>query len=125
MILIIYLLWSYNYYKPGENDSFNLKVGEEFSVKLYENPSTGYSNCVLNENSVGCIEKVKQYYEPDWNPFKQDGKGGELILKFKAVKTGIDTIRISKCPTGREHKTCKDYSVNSSQIDNEFYVLVE
>ncbi|SHF73596.1 Chagasin family peptidase inhibitor I42 [Flavobacterium fontis] len=125
VISTIYYFDKHNYYEPGENDSFRLKVGETFSVKLYENPTTGYSNCVLNENAINCIEIVKESYEADWNTNKIDGNGGEFIVKFKAVKKGIDTIKIGSCPTFKEGKTCKDFNTIKNQTDNKFYVTVE
>jgi predicted secreted protein len=125
-ISIIYFSDNYNYYKPGENGAFKLRIGEEFSIKLYENPSTGYSNCWLNENSVTCIEKVDENYKSGLNSkLDYDGAGGDLKVTFKATKKGIDTLKIGSCPLGREGKTCKDYNAKNSQIDNEFYITVE
>ena len=126
IISIIYLSDNYNYYKPGENGSFKLKIGEEFSIKLYENASTGYSNCWLNENSVTCLEKVGENYEAGLNSkLGYIGAGGDLKITFKATKKGIDTLKMGSCPIGREGKTCKDYNAKNSQIDNEFYITVE
>lgn len=126
IIALFYLVDNYNYYLPGENDSFKLKIGEKFTVKLYENASTGYSNCWLNENTVTCIEKVSENYEAGLNSkLGYIGAGGTIAVTFIAVKKGIDTLKIGSCPLGREGKTCKDYTAKNSQIDNVFYVTVE
>lgn len=126
IISVIYIYDNYNYYKPGENSSFKLKIGEKFTVKLHENPSTGYLNCWLNENSVTCLEKVSENYEAGLNSkLGYMGAGGNLKITFKAVKKGIDTLKIGSCPLGREKKTCKDYNTENTQIDNEFYIIVK
>lgn len=126
LIVIFYLRGNNNSYKPGENSSFKLKRGEKFSIKLYENPSTGYSYCWLNENSVACLEKVEENYETGLNSkLGYDGSGGSLEVTFKATKKGIDTVKMGSCPLGREGKTCKDYNTKNSQTHNEFYITVE
>ena len=129
VLLIIFLFYfkaNYNYYKPGENGTYKLKIGQEFYVKLYENPSTGYSNCWLNENSVTCIEKVRENNTTGLNSkLGYIGAGGDLIVTFKAIKKGIDTVKIGSCPLSREGKKCEDYNTKNTQIDNEFYITVE
>jgi predicted secreted protein len=117
---------NYNYYKPGENGGFRLRVGEEFSIKLYENPSTGHSNCWLNENAVSCIKKVGRNYISGLNSkLGYEGAGGDLKITFKATKKGVDTLKIGSCPLGIEGKTSKDYTTANCQTDNEFYIIVE
>ena len=124
-IFIYYNYREYNaYYESGENDTFNVNVGESFKIKLYENGSTGYLQCWLNEN--------KTYFEREKNDHQLRfayqkgciGCGGIVIFNFKAMKKGIDTIKIANCPVGIERKKVSDYTDKNSKSENEFIVKI-
>lgn len=131
LITIIILISTYyyrrfcNYYKSGENKNFELKVGENLEIRLYENGSTGYSNCWLNENKSKKLKLVNQEYENSLNAkLGYEGAGGIITLIFKAQEKGIDTIKIANCPIGRESKNCNDYTEKNTEVDNEFIVKI-
>ena len=131
LITIIILIGTFyyrifcNYYKSGENKNFELKVGETLEIRLYENGSTGYSNCWLNENKSKKLKLVNRKYENSLNAkLGYDGAGGIITLIFKAQEKGIDTIKIANCPLGRENKNCSDYSEKNIETDNEFRIEI-
>lgn len=55
--------------------------------------------------------------------FGMIGSGGTEILTFRAIKNGKDTIKISNCPTGPEHKDCNQFSEDSTEIN--YYIPLE
>ena len=86
-----------NYYKSGENNNFELKVGETLEIRLYENGSTGFSNCWLNENRSKKLKLVNRKYENSlYAKLGSEGAGGIITLIFKAYEKGIDTIKIGE-----------------------------
>ncbi|NHM03674.1 protease inhibitor I42 family protein [Flavobacterium celericrescens] len=114
-----------NYYKSGENNNFELKVGETLEIRLYENGSTGFSNCWLNENRSKKLKLVNRKYENSlYAKLGSEGAGGIITLIFKAYEKGIDTIKIANCPLGQESKNCSDYNEKNTAADNEFIVKI-
>ena len=125
LIGIFYYKKFYNYHKSGENNNFELKVGETLKIRLYENGSSGFSNCWLNENRSKKLKLVNQKYENSLNAkLGSEGAGGIITLIFKAHETGIDTIKIANCPLGPESKNCSDYNEKNTAADNEFIVKI-
>lgn len=131
LIAIIILIGTFyyirfcNYYKSGENKNFELKVGETLEIRLYENGSTGYSNCWLNENKSKKLKLVDRKYEKSlYAKLGYDGAGGITTLFFKAQEKGIDTIKIANCPLGPENKNCSDYSEKNTETENEFIIEI-
>ena len=114
-----------NYYHGGENDKFELEVGETFKIKLFENHSTGYSNFGLNENESQTLKIVNRKYESGLNEMlSYEGAGGIVTLTFKAQEKGIDTIKIANCPLGRDSKKCSDFSEENTKTDNQFIIKI-
>lgn len=92
-----------------------LKKDKTFSIKLGENGSIGFSNCWINQVECQNIEFKSHYYVS--SPEEKEGCigcGGYVFWKFKAVKIGIDTIKITYCPTGIEQKSCSNFQQDSS-----------
>lgn len=130
-IAIIILIYTFyyrrfcNYYENGENKKIELRVGETLEIRLFENGSTGYSNCWLNENKSNKIKLVNRKYENSlYAKLGYEGAGGITTLFFKAQEIGIDTIKIASCPLGLESKNCSDYSEKNTEVDNEFIVKI-
>ncbi len=65
----------------------NVKVGQEFSIVLPTNPSTGYTWNASYNNQY--LELVNQSYQPSY-PI-EEGSGGNETFIFKALKPS-DTI---------------------------------
>jgi hypothetical protein len=121
-----------DHYNTGEKGNYKINVGETIKVNIYVNGSTGYSNCWLNEKKSDCVA----FIENKWWPSLPEmvgliGAGSSETLVFKGIRTGIDTIKIGSCPTGREQRDCSWYTENSVRPENEvslvneFVVVVE
>jgi predicted secreted protein len=122
---VFYFFYPSHKYKASENDKFTIKIGESFDVRLYENGSTGYMNCWLNENKCNSIKLRSRQYENSLNQkLGYIGSDGTIKFTFIGTKVGIDTIKLSNCPTAVEHKSCDDFSENSTKSDNEFIITV-
>ena len=96
-ILIYVYFENKNYYSIGESDIFNINVDETFTIKLYENGSTGFENRWINKNNCSSLILSKEEYEPELFSEKCVGCGGIKTLTFKGVASGLDTILISNC----------------------------
>ncbi len=115
-----------DYYESGETDTFNLNVGETFEIKLYENGSTGYVNCWLNESESRIVKRVNEDYVPGINArLGAIGSGGIVTITFKAISTGRQTIKIANCPVGPEQKKCAEYTDKTTETEYEFMVEVK
>lgn len=76
----------------ADNNKIKAKVGEEFTIELPSNPSTGYNwywqtNETREERTVELVKKefVSENAEADGS---QCGIGGKVALTFKAVRAG-------------------------------------
>jgi len=68
------------------------KVGEEFTITLDSNPTTGYSWKLPEKFSEGIIKLVNHEFQPPETQRK--GAGGKEIWRFKAVTAGKTTITL-------------------------------
>ena len=76
----------------GKDDTdIEAKTGETFTIKLEENPTTGYQwSIAVSDESVVVLDKDD--YEPDDQSGELVGSGGTRVLTFKALKAGTATI---------------------------------
>lgn len=74
-----------------ENTNITVNAGETFTVKLDENPTTGYqwSYAVSDENVVALS---KDEYAADRTAGDIEGAGGQRVLTFKALSKGTAAI---------------------------------
>ncbi len=74
-----------------EDTNISVRVGEEFTLKLDENPTTGYqwSYTVSDENVVVLS---KDEYVPDSTDEDVVGAGGQRVLTFEARSKGSTVI---------------------------------
>ena len=87
----------------------NVKVGQEFSIVLSTNPTTG-SKWVTNYNP-SYLKLVSQRYQPT-QPIR-DGSGGSEIFTYKALKPGETMITFQiKSSSGPEPMFVLGYQVN-------------
>jgi predicted secreted protein len=84
-------------YLPASDtpDRFATTVGEEFSIVVASNPSTGFSWKVV-EPLDARVAFVAQSYEgaPPVGSTPMPGAGGKATLRFKAVSTGEASVTI-------------------------------
>jgi len=114
-----------DYYQAGESDILKVKKGAVFSIRLYENGSTGYVNCVLNENKFKRIRRAHSSYKQSiHSKLGYTGSGGVTTIYFEALETGTDTIRINACPLGPQGKDCSDFTDENTKAGNEFIIII-
>ena len=65
----------------------DLKVGDNFVIRLKSNPTTGYSWSYVDDES-GIVKKVSNEYERDQANGNLVGSGGIEVWTFKAIKKG-------------------------------------
>lgn len=121
--IIIYYV-EFNYYERGENDAFSCRIGETVEIRLRENGSTGCVNCWLNEGECKIVKQANREYVPSINSrLGYDGAGGIIVLTFKAVTPGLDTIKFANCFVGGDDD-CKDFTPENTPLDNMFIIDV-
>jgi inhibitor of cysteine peptidase len=77
------------YTEEDSGRTVNENLGEEFSVRLAENPTTGYQ---WNMTAADGLEPIRDAYIPS-NPSGQiAGSGGIHSFTYKAVATGVHNI---------------------------------
>ena len=71
-----------------------LAVGQVFEIELESNPTTGY-NWVERAAPEQVIERVgKPAFTPDDSPAGAVGVGGKTVFRFRAAKSGWQTLRL-------------------------------
>ncbi len=96
-------------------DKIALKVGGTFTIQLWQNSSIGLSNCWINQTKSTHLKLWKSHYVSSQK--EKDGCigcGGTEYWQFKALRVGEDTIKIKKCPTGIEQKSCDHFQEDSA-----------
>ncbi len=95
-------------------NNIKLQIGDTFTIKLPQNGSIGSSNCWINEEKCKSINEHRKWYLSSLKE-KQgcEGCGGSDYWSFKAIKVGVDTIKIKNCPTGRKQKNCSSFQEDS------------
>lgn len=89
---------------------YNLSAGEEFQVRLWENPTTGYLWTVLDSVSPH-LELVDRKFTPR-NDARRVGSGGERTFVFRAVKPGSAVLHMTlKRPWEKEGTEAGSYFI--------------
>ena len=89
---------------------YNLSVGEEFQVRLWDNPATGYVWTILKSSSPN-IELERKEFLPSKEP-NVVGASGVRVLGLKATKPGEAILHLGlKRPWEKEDKCAGTYSL--------------
>ena len=72
--------------------SIEVVVGEQFTIMLAANPTTGYSWTVSRQADPTVVAPVDSDYQPD--PSSVVGTGGHQRLTYQAVGRGTTTINL-------------------------------
>lgn len=89
---------------------YNLSVGEEFQVRLWENPTTGYLWTVLD--SVSPYLELVDRKLVRRNDVRREGSGGDRIFVFRAVKPGRALLHMTlKRPWEKEGPEAGSYFI--------------
>ena len=120
---LMWWLFTKDYYEPGRNGSFTVGVGDTFAIELYDNASTGYSNCWLDMPEG--LKLVGEDYRPSFNERRgYTGAGATTVYTFRAVEAGEYSLAVASCPTGVERKSCDDFDQSNTDPSNIFTVIV-
>lgn len=78
----------------NDGETITLKVGQEFTIALKSNPSTGYGwEAIPLPEPV--VEQVGEAtYTPDENSDRRVGVGGTSTFRFKAVAAGKGPLKL-------------------------------
>nr|WP_321452990.1 protease inhibitor I42 family protein [uncultured Carboxylicivirga sp.] len=98
-IYFVFLTLIFSGCKSGSNlaskntpDHYTINVGEEFSINLKSNSTTGYAWQWINSESVEVVDSI------DWRYVTLNtnliGAGGTEKWTFKGMKSGIDSIKM-------------------------------
>lgn len=72
--------------------SYQVAVGDSFSLHLPSNPSTGYAWQWDNKQSVSIVDTLHHHY--DASQSQTVGSGGTETWTFKGVKQGVDSVKL-------------------------------
>ena len=75
--------------KTSNSNEISVRMGEEFAIKFYSNPSTGYSWQFLNKDENNeSIKFIRSKFvdPPSAGPIHIVGRGGYMYYYFKALK---------------------------------------
>ncbi len=92
LTILAILLFSCNTQKAVKAD-YEVNKNEIFDVTLKSNPTTGYSWKWIKNQTSKKADSVSQTYIQDKIEQELTGVGGNEIWKFKAIKSGIDTLK--------------------------------
>ena len=74
-----------------ENTSISVRAGEELTIKLDENPTTGYQwSYTVSDESIVALSSDE--YVTDSTAEDVEGAGGQRVLTFKAKSKGSAVI---------------------------------
>jgi inhibitor of cysteine peptidase len=102
--MFVISLFSCNTQKNIKFD-YSVNKNETFEVSLKANPSTGYSWKWIKDNSSKIVDSVSSLYVQNKAEPSMTGVGGNEIWKFKAKKTGIDTLTFEYCRSWESNST--------------------
>ena len=97
----------------GKDDTdITVNTGRQFTIKLDENPTTGYTwNYHISDESVVIL--IKDEYKPSDTSGKLIGSGGTRLFTFKGLKAGNADILLAYGPSYKANVSTQtiDYHV--------------
>ena len=122
---VIYLLVLLNFYCYGKKvfdlnalntnkNEVDIRVGEEFVVKIPSNPTTGYETRFLNRDEVSdSLELLRNKYISSANLKNLVGVGGHMYYYFKAVKVTNEaqTLKFANIRRWEKQTNTADYTL--------------
>ena len=78
--------------KSEQTTMITARVGEEFTITLDSNPTTGYSWKLSDSFPKGIIKLLGSEYQPPVT--RRKGAGGKEIWRFKTLAVGKTTITL-------------------------------
>ena len=122
---VIYLLVLLNIYCYGKKvfdlnalntnkNEVDIRVGEEFVVKIPSNPTTGYETRFLNRDEVSdSLELLRYEYVSSAKLTNLVGAGGHMYYYFKAVKVTNEaqTLKFANIRRWEKQTNTPDYTL--------------
>lgn len=87
---------------------FNVPVGDNVTIRLDSNPSTGYSWKLATVPPEGVLELVDERFKPDDGG---DGAGGVQIFNFRAIGAGTTVVEVSEVDDAGAVNRSRSHSV--------------
>jgi inhibitor of cysteine peptidase len=103
-------LFSCNTQKNIKAD-YEVNKNETFEVSLKANHTTGFSWKWIKNESSQLVDSVSVNYIPTKVDGEIAGSGGNEIWKFKANKSGLDTLKFEYCQPWDENSTVETKKV--------------
>jgi hypothetical protein len=114
LVLTLLVVWQLNRSRVTEEQTFSVAVGDRMSITYYENGSTGFVNCWINESLWKHVRLVNE--APVTTIFDRTNCGGcgsAVEYTFEATSPGTDTIKMKDCPVYISDKGCDYFSVET------------
>jgi len=123
---VIYLLVLLNFYCYGirvfelnkknlNKNKVDIRLGEQFAVKIPSNPTTGYVTTFINSNEVSnSLELLRDKFVPSANLKNLVGAGGHHYFYFKAMKVTNEaqTLKFANVRSYEKQTNVADYTLN-------------
>lgn len=106
ILLLTLFFVSCNAQKKTKFD-YIINKNKVLEVKLESNPTTGYSWKWIKSDSNKILDSIDATYVRTKVSNGVVGSGGTEIFKFKANKSGIDSLKFEYCRPWEEHSAVK------------------
>ncbi|MBU0573603.1 MAG: protease inhibitor I42 family protein [Candidatus Margulisbacteria bacterium] len=112
LLFVIFLLVGCNGSGPSDA-TYRLIVGEELTIKLDSNPTTGYSWHIDGDFNKRVVSyEGSEYLEPDTSRL---GAGGQEAFKFRAAGKGKTNIKM---------KYFRTWDPKSGPVERKVYTVI-
>lgn len=78
----------------GTSSTMDVKAGQDFTISLQSNPTTGFQWQIAEPLNTKVVKKVSSVYQPSQSGTNKVGAGGVEIWTFKAAGKGQDDIKM-------------------------------
>ncbi|WP_185966030.1 protease inhibitor I42 family protein [Flavobacterium sp. ZT3R18] len=102
---ILFLTLFFMSCKAQKNPKFDYIINKKdvLEIKLESNPTTGYSWKWIKSESNKMLDSIDAIYVPTKVSNGVVGSGGTEIFKFKANKSGIESLTFEYCRSWEQH----------------------
>jgi inhibitor of cysteine peptidase len=104
IIILVMSIFSCNKNKEIKSD-YGISKNGILEISLKSNPTTGYSWKWIKNQSSSLLDSLNTTYIPTKVHEEIAGSGGNEIWKFKANKSGIDTLKFEYCRSWDKNST--------------------
>lgn len=124
ILALYYYINNSNHIKTGDENKYSLNVGDDLTIKLEHNPSTGMELSWINSDKSKFVELVDREYETSLKErLGYEGAGGYTYWTYKAKSIGIDTIKIKNLKVGQMPSTSE--TLNNESIKADITVIID